>query len=156
PLQPPHIQANYLTNPTDLAAMRNGVKLVRELVHQPAFASLRGEELEPGAQVESDEDIDARLRAMTGSQWHLSCTARMGAADDPDAVVDAQGRVHGISGLRIVDASIMPEVVNANTNAATIMIAEKISDVIIGRPPLRPAGPEAEVSLNPRWATHQR
>ena len=156
PLQPPRIQANYLTEPADLAAMVEGVRLVREIAAQPAFDTLRGEEIEPGPAVENDEQVAERLRAMTVSQWHLSCTARMGAATDPEAVVDTQGRVHGVPGLRVVDASIMPEVVNANTNATTIMMAEKISDAILDRPPLPPAGPEAEVALNPRWATHQR
>ncbi|MEM6579391.1 MAG: choline dehydrogenase [Pseudomonadota bacterium] len=156
PLQPPRIQANYLTDPADLAAMIRGVRLVREIAAQPAFDGLRGSEIEPGPAAQSDAEIEARLRANTVSQWHLSCTARMGAVADPDAVVDTQGRVHGVSGLRVVDASIMPEVINANTNAATIMIAEKIADAILGCAPPAPAGSEGEVALNPRWATHQR
>ena len=86
--------------------------------------------------MQSDEDLDQVLNSHTTTQWHLSCTARMGAATDKGAVVDAGGRVHGLSGLRIVDASIMPAVTNGNTNAPTIMLAEKLSDEILGRNPL--------------------
>tara|TARA_B100000767_G_scaffold44172_1_gene38344 strand:+ start:223 stop:594 length:372 start_codon:yes stop_codon:yes gene_type:complete len=81
-------------------------------------------------------DLDKKLNTHTTTQWHLSCTARMGAATDRHAVMDACGQVHGFSGLRVVDASIMPFVTNGNTNAPTIMIAEKLSDVILGNAPL--------------------
>ncbi|MEM7073543.1 MAG: choline dehydrogenase [Pseudomonadota bacterium] len=156
PRDPPRILCNYLTDPNDLATMIRGVRLVREIAAQPAFDPFRGDEIEPGPAAETDADIEARLRACTVSQWHLSCTARMGPADDPDAVVDTEGRVIGVSGLRVVDASIMPEVVNANTNATTIMIAEKISDAILGKTPLPPDGPEAQVALHPNWDAEQR
>ena len=79
---------------------------------------------------------NVKLNTHTTSQWHLSCTARMGAKNDKHAVVDANGQVHGLSGLRVVDASIMPFVTNGNTNAPTIMMAEKLSDTILGRDPL--------------------
>ena len=145
PRDHPEILCNYLTEPADLQAMISGVRKLREIVAQPAFDPYRGSEIEPGDAVQSDEQIAARLRACTVSQWHLSCTARMGARDDPMAVVDAQGQVIGLDGLRVVDASIMPEVVNSNTNAPTIMMAEKISDAILRRAPLPAAGPEARV-----------
>ncbi len=156
PRQSPKILCNYLTDPADILTMIRGVHQVREIVAQPAFDSYRGTEIEPGEDVRTDDQIATRLRACTVSQWHLSCTARMGAINDPGAVVDAEGCVIGLSGLRVVDASIMPEVVNANTNAPTIMIAEKISDAILGRPALPAAGPEADVWTNPQWATQQR
>ena len=117
--------------------MRKGIHLVRNIVDQPAFFDLKGDEIFPGCDVKSDEDLDQVLRSNTTTQWHLSCTARMGAATDKGAVVDAGGRVHGLSGLRIVDASIMPVVTNGNTNAPTIMMAEKLSDEILGRDPLQ-------------------
>ena len=105
-------------------------------MEQPAFSELRGEEIFPGNDVQSDDEFYRVLNTHTTTQWHLSCTARMGDANDKGAVVDASGRVHGISGLLVVDASIMPVVTNGNTNAPTIMIAEKLSDDILGYPPL--------------------
>lgn len=156
PMQQPNILCNYLTDPADMLAMIAGVRQTREIVAQPAFEPYRGEEIEPGDAVQSDDEIAERLRAGVASQWHLSCTARMGSRDDPEAVVDHEGRVIGLEGLRVVDASIMPEVVNSNTNAPTIMIAEKISDAVLERAPLPAAGAEAEVWTNPEWATAQR
>ena len=136
PNDPPHILVNYLKDDRDRDRMRKGIRLVRDLVDQPAFFDLKGDEIFPGCDVQSDEDLDQVLKSHTTTQWHLSCTARMGAATDKGAVVDAGGRVHGLSGLRIVDASIMPVVTNGNTNAPTIMMAEKLSDEILGRNPL--------------------
>ena len=136
PNDPPHILVNYLKDDRDRNRMRKGIRLVRDIVDQPAFFDLKGDEIFPGCDVKSDEDLDQVLRSNTTTQWHLSCTARMGAATDKGAVVDAGGRVHGLSGLRVVDASIMPVVTNGNTNAPTIMMAEKLSDEILGRDPL--------------------
>ena len=136
PSDPPRILVNYLKDPRDRELMRKGIRLVRELVEQPAFSDLKGDEIFPGKDVISDEDIDQALNTHTTTQWHLSCTAKMGAATDTGAVVDVSGRVHGLSGLRVVDASIMPFATNGNTNAPTIMLAEKLSDEILGRTPL--------------------
>jgi len=141
PLSAPKIRANYLDDPRDGDRLRRGVRLVRRLVDMPAFGSYRGKEIFPGAEVQSDAQLDAALRAGLGTQWHLSCTAKMGPASDPTAVVDPAGRVYGVAGLRVVDASIMPEVVNGNTNGPTIMIAEKLSDAILGKPPLPQESP---------------
>ncbi len=138
PASPPRIQVNYLDDPRDAAILRKGVRLVRDLVAQPAFSDLCGTELFPGPDVRSDAEIDTALAAAVDTQWHLSCTARMGRADDPMAVVDSMGAIHGIDGLRVVDASVMPAVVNGNTNCPTLMIAEKLSDAILGKPPLPP------------------
>ena len=137
PSDPPRILVNYLKDARDRDLMRKGIRLVRELVEQPAFSDLKGDEIFPGADIHSEEELDQVLTSHATTQWHLSCTARMGAATDKGAVVDARGRVHGVSGLRVVDASIMPFVTNGNTNAPTIMLAEKLSDDILGRAPLQ-------------------
>ena len=136
PADAPRIFVNYLQDQRDRELLRKGIRLVRELVEQPAFNNLKGDEIFPGPDMQSDDDLDRKLNTHTTTQWHLSCTARMGAATDRHAVVDACGQVHGFSGLRVVDASIMPFVTNGNTNAPTIMIAEKLSDVILGNAPL--------------------
>ena len=154
PASPPRILVNYLEDDRDRELMLRGIRMVRNLVDQPAFKDLCGAEIFPGADAQSDEDLDAHLRADTATQWHLSGTARMGASNDLGAVVDAQGRIHGISGLRVADASIMPTVTNGNTNGPTIMIAEKLSDAILGRAPLPRI--DAEVWLRPNRETHRR
>ena len=138
PADPPRILANYLQDPRDRESMRKGIRWVRELVAQPAFSALKGVEMFPGAQCQSEAELDAKLNSHTSSQWHLSCTARMGPETDRLAVVDSDAKVHGVSGLRVVDASIMPFVTNGNTNAPTIMLAEKLSDTISGLAPLAP------------------
>ncbi len=154
PSAPPRILVNYLKDSRDRALMRKGIRLVRELVEQPAFSGLKGDEIFPGTAAQSDAELDALLTTHTTTQWHLSCTARMGAETDKGAVVDARGRVHGMSGLRVVDASIMPFVTNGNTNAPTIMLAEKLSDDILGHAPLPRI--ETEVWRNPNHETCQR
>ena len=136
PMDAPRILVNYLDAESDVVRMRTGIRLVRALVSQPAFESLAGDEFFPGPSVRSDAALARCLRDHVETQWHLSGTARMGAADDPDAVTDPEGKVYGVTGLRVVDASLMPEVVNGNTNAPTIMMAEKLSDMILGREPL--------------------
>ena len=154
PASPPRITINYLQDPRDRDLFRKGVRLVRELVSQPAFSDLCGEEMFPGIAVQSDAEIDAALEKAVDTQWHLTCTAKMGSETDPMAVTAPDGKVYGINGLRIVDASIMPQVTNGNTNCPTIMIAEKLSDAILGKPPL-PRN-EATIWQNPNWETAQR
>lgn len=154
PAAPPRILVNYLDDPRDRDILRRGARLAREIVAQPAFEALAGDEFFPGPEVQSDDELDASLREAVDTQWHLSCTARMGPATDPMAVVAPDGRLHGLDGLRVVDASIMPQVVNGNTNCPTVMIAEKLSDAILGRPPLARA--EDPVWHNPDWETAQR
>ena len=136
PATPPRILVNYLQDKRDREAMRSGIRLVRELVDQPAFAPFRGAEIFPGDAAQSDAELDQYLNTHTTTQWHLSGTARMGSESDPGAVVDSSGRVHGIAALRVVDASIMPKVTNGNTNSPTLMIAEKLSDAILDIPTL--------------------
>ncbi|MGY2185935.1 Oxygen-dependent choline dehydrogenase [compost metagenome] len=154
PRQPPRILFNYLKTAQDRADMRAGARLVREIIEQPSMAAFKGEELVPGRHVKSDEALDAWARQVTETGYHASGTCKMGPAGDLEAVVDPQLRVHGLDGLRVVDASIMPVIVSGNTNAPTVMIAEKASDMIRGLPPL--AGSEAPVWIHPQWQTQQR
>ena len=150
----PTLQFNYLQTPADTSTMVTGVKLVREVYAQPALASVSGEELSPGDDVGTDEEIEAWLRDHLGTCYHPTSTCRMGPDSDPSAVVDPTLKVHGIDGLRVTDASIMPDVVSGNTNAGTIMIGEKASDMILGKPPLPPS--DAEVWIHPEWEITQR
>uniref|UniRef100_A0AAV2M1S7 Glucose-methanol-choline oxidoreductase C-terminal domain-containing protein n=1 Tax=Knipowitschia caucasica TaxID=637954 RepID=A0AAV2M1S7_KNICA len=136
PLEHPILQPNYLSTDIDVWEFRESVKLSREIFAQKAFDAFRGAELQPGPSVQSDAEIDAFVRRRADSAYHPSCTCRMGAESDPRAVVDANGRVLGLDALRVVDASIMPSIVSGNLNAPTIMMAEKLSDIIRGRPPL--------------------
>lgn len=136
PRAAPRILFNHLADAEDRQEVRDGIRLSREVVAQKAFDGLRGSELAPGASAVSDADLDAFARAKAETSHHPSCTCRMGFADD--CVVDDEGRVHGLSGLRVVDASIMPQVVTANINATTIMMAEKIADSLRGKAPAAP------------------
>ncbi len=154
PESPPRILVNYLDDPEDRRTLRDGIRVVRELVSQPAFEGLCGDEIYPGHNIQSDKELDGALKETVATQWHLSGTARMGREDDPHAVVDAKGQVIGLQGLRIIDASIMPFVTNGNTNARTLMIAEKLSDVVLGCQPLPRI--DAEVWQNPNRETEQR
>ncbi len=134
PAMAPLIQPNYLDVEEDRRALREGVKMVREVFAQKAFDPYRGPELMPGAHVRSDDQIDAFIRETAETIYHPVGTAKMGT--DDEAVVDAQLRVYGVDGLRVIDASVMPALVSGNTNAPTIMIAEKAADMILGRAPL--------------------
>ena len=154
PREPPRIQFNYLATAGDRREFRDGVRLTREIFAQKAFDPFRGAELSPGAQVTTDAAIDAHLRRKAESAYHPSCSCRMGADDDPRAVVDGNLRVRGVEGLRVVDASVMPAVVSGNLNAPTIMIAEKAADIILGQPALPPI--EVPVFIHPEWPTRQR
>ena len=152
PTVAPSILFNYLQHPQDRADLRASVRLTREILAQRALAPFRGVELSPGPAVQSDEAIDAFVRRGVETCYHPVGTCRMGSAGD--GVVDESCRVHGLEGLRVVDASIMPAIVSGNTNAPTIMMAEKASDLIRGRTALpRSAAP---VWINPRWHTAQR
>jgi len=132
PLAAPVIQPNYLEAEEDRRAMREGTKIARDIFAQAAFDPYRGPELMPGAHVRTDDQIDAWVRKTAETIYHPVGTAKMGK--DSESVVDAQLKVYGIEGLRVVDASVMPTLVSGNTNAPTIMIAEKAADMILGRP----------------------
>lgn len=136
PREPAVIQPNYLASETDRRVLREGVRITRDVLRQAAMAPYLGKELEPGAADVSDEAIDAWIRRSAETIYHPVGTAKMGSKDDRSAVLDEECRVHGLGGLRVVDASAMPTLVGGNTNAPTIMMAEKISDAILGRAPL--------------------
>ena len=154
PAAAPRIRFNYMSHEDDWAEMRACVRLTREIFGQAAFDPYRGAELRPGAAVVDDAAIDAFIRTGVESAYHPCGTCRMGASDDPIAVVDAATRVIGVEGLRVVDSSIMPQVTTGNLNAPTIMIAEKAADHILGRPPLAPSNQPYHTA--PDWRTAQR
>jgi choline dehydrogenase len=131
PTQYPAIYANYLSSETDLQTLVKGVKLARRLSQTKAFAPFYEVEEIPGPHIQSDKEIVEYIRNNVQSTYHPVGTCKMG--HDALAVVDDQLRVHGVEGLRVVDASIMPTIVNGNTNAPVIMIAEKIADQLSGR-----------------------
>ena len=130
----PSILFNYMADPLDWREFRDGIRITREIIAQRALDRYRGRELNPGSALKTDAELDAFVRARAETAYHPSCSCAMGY--DAMSVVDAQGRVHGIDGLRVVDASIMPRITTGNLNAPTIMLAEKIADHIRGRAPL--------------------
>jgi choline dehydrogenase len=129
----PIIQPNYLTHETDQQSLIGGMKLARQLFRTPALARFVEAETSPAPDVRTDDELLDYARQMGTTVYHMIGTARMGPAGDPMNVVDEQLRVHGLQGLRIADASIMPSMPSANTNATTFMIGEKASDMILGR-----------------------
>jgi choline dehydrogenase len=154
PRQAPSILFNYLRSQRDRDDFRRSVALIREILAQAALDPYRGDELFPGPDVKSDAAVDAWVRAAVETCYHPVGTCKMGRDTDAMSVVDDQLRVHGLEGLRVVDASVMPAIVSGNTNAPTIMIAEKAADMIRGRPALTPS--EAPVWIHPQWETSQR
>lgn len=128
PAQPPLIDPNYFSHPADMRDLLRGFRLMRNILSQPALAQLGGKELAASAAAQSEQEIEQFIRNHADSVYHPAGTCRMG----PNAqdVVDEQLRVHGIAGLRVVDASIMPQLVSGNTNAVVIMIAEKAAEMI--------------------------
>jgi choline dehydrogenase len=130
PLAAPQIRANYLQDPSDIEALVRGVHLVRKLAASPAYDALRGAEVDQSINAKTDAEIAALVRAAADTIFHAAGTCRMGPSSDAMAVVDARLRVRGVEGLRVADASIMPEVVNATTHAACVMIGEKAADLL--------------------------
>ncbi len=138
PTDAPEIRFNYLTAPDDMEQMVEGVRRTLEMIRQRSWDDLRGQEVTPGVDPNDGKALQAWIRSSAGTGYHAVATCRMGSDALALAVADGEGRVHGIEGLRVADASLMPRLVTGNTNAATIMIAEKISDCIHGRklPPI--------------------
>jgi choline dehydrogenase len=134
PRQAPSILFNYMSTEQDWAEFRAGIRITREIMRQPALAAYAGREITPGDSLQSDRELDDFVRQHAETAFHPCGSAAMGY--DDMAVVDAAGRVHGMEGLRVVDASIMPQIVTGNLNAPTLMMAEKIADMIRGRQPL--------------------
>ncbi|QBJ64601.1 choline dehydrogenase [Pseudoalteromonas sp. DL-6] len=152
PTQPPKIVFNYLEHQDDIEGFRACVRLTREIIEQPAFDDFRGEEIQPGQQVQTDEQIDAFVRQAVESAYHPSCSCKMG--EDDMAVVNSNTQVHGIQSLRVVDSSIFPTIPNGNLNAPTIMVAEKAADIILGNKPLAHTGVDVVNATD--WQTTQR
>jgi choline dehydrogenase len=152
PKEPPRILFNYMATEQDRKEMRAGIRLTREIFEQTAFDRFRGEAVSPTKAVQTDAEIDAHIREHAESALHPSCTCRMGS--DEMAVTDRSGRVHGVRNLRVVDASIMPDVVSGNLNAPVIMMAEKLADDIRGRVALPRS--KAPYFVHPHWQTQQR
>jgi choline dehydrogenase len=150
----PLIRFNYMSHPDDWEEMRACVRLTREIFQQKAFDPYRGREIQPGADVTSDAAIDAFIAKHVESAFHPSGTCKMGDPRDPMTVVDPQTRVVGMEGLRIADSSIFPLISNGNLNAPSIMIGEKASDHILGKPPLAPSN--APYYQAQDWETKQR
>lgn len=148
----PEILFNYLEHEDDIAGFRACVRLTREIVNQEAFDEYRGEEIQPGESVQTDEEIDAYVRSAVESAYHPSCTCKMG--EDELAVVDSETRVRGIENLRVVDSSIFPTIPNGNLNAPTIMLAERAADLIKGVDTLKPATQTPKIPSD--WKQSQR
>jgi choline dehydrogenase len=143
PFDNPLIDPNYLATDVDRRTMRDSVRIVRDICSQDALKLYRGQEIWPGSHVRTDAEIDAWVRDKAETIYHPVGTVRMGA--DDKAPVDAELRVRGIDSLRVIDASVMPTLIGGNTNAPTIMIAEKLSDLMRGKPLLtRQDAPIAE------------
>ncbi|WP_234853643.1 choline dehydrogenase [Paracoccus everestensis] len=133
PAAAPEIRFNYMSHPDDWAEFRACVQLTRQIFNQPAFTEYRGDEIQPGAGVQTDDQIDAFIRDHAESAYHPCGTARMGAITDPMAVVDPDLKVIGVEGLRVADSSTFPRITNGNLNAPSIMVGEKAADHILGR-----------------------
>lgn len=153
PRESPVIRFNYMSHPDDWTEFRKVVRLTREIFAQAPMAAHVKHEIQPGAAVQTDAEIDAFIRDHAESAYHPCGTARMGRASDPMAVVDPEGRVIGVAGLRVADSSIFPRVTNGNLNAPSIMTGEKIADHILGR---RLPADNAEPWINPNWRMAQR
>jgi len=130
----PSILFNYMSHEEDWREFRAGVRITREIMQQPALAPYLGKEISPSDKVQTDAEIDAFVRAHGETSYHPSCSCAMGYGEM--SVVDKEAKVHGLEGLRVIDASIMPRIITGNLNAPTIMMAEKLADVIRGRTPL--------------------
>jgi choline dehydrogenase len=151
---PPQIKFNYMSHPDDWDEFRRCIRLSREILKQAPMDPYRGPEIQPGDDQTSDDQIDAFIRDNAESAYHPCGTVRMGAADDPGAVVDPQCRVIGVENLRVADSSIFPRITNGNLNAPSIMTGEKAADHILGRPPLARANDEP--FTHPDWQNSQR
>jgi choline dehydrogenase-like flavoprotein len=149
PFADPLIQPNYLDDERDRAVLLGGMRIARQLLQTAPFARYSPQETLPGAGILTDDDLLGFARRYGVSSYHVNGSARMGPAHDAGAVVDAELRVHGLQGLRVVDASVMPAIPSANTCAATMMIGEKAADLIRGRPAPAPLPPSEPLSRRP-------
>jgi len=148
----PQIQFNYLSHQEDIEGFRACVRLTREIINQPGLDEYRGEEIQPGLAIQTDEEIDEFVRSSVESAYHPSCSCKMG--EDEMAVVNSETKVHGIDALRVVDSSIFPTIPNGNLNSPTIMVAERAADIILGNQMLAPS--DAKVTIAEDWQNTQR
>ena len=154
PEDSPKITFNYMSTEKDWIDFRRGIRLTREIFAQEAFRPFVKHEIQPGVALQTDAQIDGFIRAHAESAYHPCGTCKMGAVDDPLAVVDPQTNVIGVKGLRVVDSSIFPQITNGNLNGPSIMVGEKASDLILCKTPLARAN--SQPWLAPDWQTSQR
>lgn len=152
PADKPSILFNYLEKESDREGFRQCVRLTREIINQPAMDQYRDTEIQPGEDVQSNDEIDAWIRQGVESAYHPSCTCKMGT--DALAVVDPETKVHGIDNLRVIDSSIFPVIPNGNLNSPTIMTAERGADLVKGKGML--SASEAPMGISDNWQTQQR
>ncbi|WP_164658022.1 choline dehydrogenase [Tropicibacter sp. Alg240-R139] len=150
----PKILFNYMSHEQDWAEFRTCIRLTREIFGQEAFEPFAGHEIQPGDALQSDEELNGFIKEHVESAYHPCGTCRMGRADDANAVVDPEGRVIGVDGLRVADSSIFPRITNGNLNAPSILVGEKMSDHLLGREALARANDAPWI--NPNWETAQR
>ena len=154
PAEAPKILFNYMSHADDWRDFRTCIRLTREVFAQKAFAPYVGKEIQPGIALQTDDELDGFIREHVESAYHPCGTCKMGAKDDPMAVVDPETRVIGVEGLRVADSSIFPRIPNGNLNGPSIMTGEKAADHILGAGML--AKSNAEPWINPNWKTSQR
>ena len=154
PAVAPAIRFDYMAHAQDWADFRHCIRLTREIFAQPAFRPYAGDEIQPGADAQRDDELDAFVRQQVESAYHPCGTARIGRRDDPLAVVDPECRVIGVEALRVADSSVFPRITNGNLNAPSIMVGEKVADHVLGRAP--PPPHIAEPWINPRWRDSDR
>lgn len=154
PSAAPSILFNYFQNEEDRKAWRQCIRLTREIIKQSVMDDFRGDEIQPGVNINSDSEIDQWVKENVESAYHPAGTCKMGPIEDETSVVDKDCRVHGLENLRVVDASIFPTLTNGNINAPVIMTAEKAADLILGKRALYPASVEIVPPKN--WETDQR
>ncbi|TOG44539.1 choline dehydrogenase [Vibrio parahaemolyticus] len=154
PNDKPKIEFNYISTEQDKQDWRDCIRLTREILNQPAMDEFRGDEIQPGLNITTDEQIDEWVKQNVESAYHPSCSCKMGSDEDPLAVLDEQCQVRGIQGLRVVDSSIFPTIPNGNLNAPTIMVAERAADMILGN--ALEKSNNTPVWIAPNWQEMQR
>ncbi len=154
PFAKPSILFNYMSHEDDWSDFRHCIRLTREIFGQEAMKPYSGREIQPGAEIQSDEELDHFIRSHVESAYHPCGTARMGSVNDPMAVVDPECQVIGIENLRVADSSVFPQITNGNINGPSIMVGEKAADHILGRTML--ARSNLQPWINPEWQTSDR
>ena len=154
PNAPPKILFNYMSKEKDWNDFRKAITLTREIFSQQAFKPFVKNEIQPGSNMQSNEELDVFIKEHVESAYHPCGTCKMGDEKDPMAVVDPTTRVIGVEALRVADSSIFPQITNGNINGPSIMVGEKASDHILNKSPLLKANISPWISEN--WKTHQR